>query len=230
MKYLSSLAAASVAAFFFSLTALLWIYAPRVILHADGVLTRAEGVESKINASAVNLDKATAAWASSAKAQTNAVTDLVTDAHGTLSSANDTLSALQGDASAIQGSADALTGEIGALRATTDTATAAINDARPAIQGIRPTEDQATAALTAFNRILDSKDLSDGLHGFAVTADNAGGITGDFRARFHDILYPPPCKTFGCRLSKEVWPALKDGGALGESAYWTIQLLKSAKP
>src|ERR1700761_2541244 len=120
MKFLSSLAAASVAAFFLSLTALTWLYGPRLLLHADGAITRFEGVESKINATATNLDKATAAWSESAKSQADAVTDLVTDAHGTLSEIDGSLVVVRDDAGAIHATADAATALLASAKGTTD--------------------------------------------------------------------------------------------------------------
>jgi len=56
--------------------------------HLDGVLTRAEGVESKVYASAGNLDTATKAWANAAGEQAASIDGLVRDARGTLNTAN----------------------------------------------------------------------------------------------------------------------------------------------
>lgn len=55
------------------------------------------------------------------------------------------------------------------------------------------------------------------------------GISGDFQTRFHLVLFPPPCKTFGCRIGR-VYPYIKDAAALGESAYWTRALFDNIKP
>ena len=179
MRYLSSLALASCGAFFLSLTVLLWIYVPPILRHVDGAITRAEGVESKINASAVNLDKATAAWAGSAKTQADAVTGLVKDAHGTLSGVDSTLGALQGDAKAVQTSADALTGEIGALHATTDAA-------RVNLEHLTPVEDQAASTIAklgstsdSVNDILKRKAVGQILDNVAGMTLNANGILAD---------------------------------------------------
>jgi hypothetical protein len=131
---------------------------------------------------------------------------------------------------AVQRTADAASGLLASARTTTDALPPLVGDVRTAVEGLPPVEDQATAALVNFNRILASKDVSEGLHGFAVTADNAGGITGDFRARFHEILYPPPCQTFGCKMEKVVWPAIKDLPVFGESLYWTKALVTNQKP
>ena len=94
MKYLYPLTAASAAVFFLSLTALTWLYGPRILLHADGVLTRAEGVESKINATATNLDKASKQWADSEKSISSDVADTMTQARGTLSGAQDAFASI----------------------------------------------------------------------------------------------------------------------------------------
>jgi hypothetical protein len=55
------------------------------------------------------------------------------------------------------------------------------------------------------------------------------GISGDFQTRFHLVLFPPPCKTFGCKLAR-AYPYIKDAAALGESAYWTRALFENIKP
>src|ERR1700722_15554558 len=120
MKYLYPLAAASVAAFLLSLTALAWLYGPRLLLHADGAITRLEGVESKINASATNLDKASKQWADSEKAISSDVADTMTQARGTLSGAQDAFASIPPIAQHLQGTADAGTALLASAKGTTD--------------------------------------------------------------------------------------------------------------
>jgi hypothetical protein len=55
------------------------------------------------------------------------------------------------------------------------------------------------------------------------------GISGDFQTRFHLVLFPKPCLTFGCKLAR-AYPYIKDAATLGESAYWTRALFENIKP
>ena len=209
MKVLYPLAAASVAAFFLSLTALAWLYGPRLLLHADGVLTRAEGVESKINASAINLDKATAAWSKSAQSQADAVTDLVTDAHGTLSQANTALQGISGVAQHVSGTADAATGLLASARATTDTLPPLIGDIRTQVQGIGPAEASIASAGAHLDELLKRKAIEQILDNVAGMTSNANGILVDGRKvsdkLTNDFVAPKPWwKKIGPSLS-DVW-------------------------
>src|SRR5579859_7693219 len=90
---------------------LLWcgVAAHNALVHLDGAILRAEGIETKANATLINLDKGTAVWAASAKDQAGAIQDLATDAHGTLSQANTALTGVSGVAQHVQGTADAAT-------------------------------------------------------------------------------------------------------------------------
>jgi uncharacterized phage infection (PIP) family protein YhgE len=148
---------------------------------ASGVLMRIEGVESKANATLVNLDKGTATWAASAKDQAAAITDLTTDAHGTLSEVNRTVESLHG-------SADALHAELESLHKTTDQATqlaaALTNDAQTANQTIAA----AQPVLAGFTRdaddlhaLLKDEAIHRTLAGAAATLDNANAILADGR-------------------------------------------------
>jgi hypothetical protein len=78
--------------------------------------------------------------------------------------------------------------------------------------------------------VLASNQLNAAIAGLSATSTNMAAATGDFRARFHDVLYPPPCKTFGCRMERYVWPVVKDAGAFGDTLYWTHALIAGEKP
>ena len=221
MKFLYPLAAASVAAFFLSLTALAWLYGRPILIHANGAITRIEGVESKINASAVNLDKATKAWSDSAKGQADAVEDLVTDAHGTLAGVDNTLDALQVDAKAVQGSADALTGEIGSLHATTDALPPLVADIDTDAKAAKDVMEDTNLTLSSYSnaaddldQLLKRKSIDQTLDNMAALTQNANGILVDGRKvsdkLTNDFVAPKPWwKKIGPSL-EDVW----DYGAL----------------
>lgn len=217
-------------AIFFALASWLMWQARAVPLHVNGVLTRAEGVESKLYATSGNLDKATAAWAASARGQADAVEGLVTDAHGTLSTVDVTLASLRTNS-------EALNRELAALQETTDAATGLANglnqDAAAAnvlLARGGPVLDAAGQSAADFDRLVTNPALAETIGHANETTAHLDEATGDFQTRFHALLFPAPCKTFGCRMSRYVWPALKDGAALGEAGYWTASLLGRAVP
>lgn len=146
-----------------------------------GVLMRMEGVETKANATLVNLDKGTAVWAASAKTQAEAVTDLATDAHGTLSELN-------GVAESLHGSADSLHAELDSLHKTTDQTTALAAALTTDAQTANTTIAAAQPVLAGFARDSDDLDallkdqaIHQTLTSAAATLDNANGILADGR-------------------------------------------------
>jgi hypothetical protein len=175
MKYLYPFAAASVAAFFLSLTALAWLYGPRLLLHADGVLTRAEGVESKINATASNLDKASKQWADSETAISADVADTMLQARGTLSGAQDAFASILPVAQHLQGTADAGTALLASAKATTDTLPPLIGHTQTAIDKILPIESRITTTAGDLDAFLKSQAVTG-------TAENAAKITANLAA------------------------------------------------
>src|SRR5579859_2432563 len=141
---------------------LLWcgVAAHNALVHLDGAILRAEGIETKANATLINLDKGTAVWAASAKDQAGAIQDLATDAHGTLSQANNALGSLHE-------SADALHENLSAMHKTVDAATdltvALTTDAQTMNQTIAragPLLDASTLAVQHFDSLVTSPDLS----------------------------------------------------------------------
>ena len=182
LERIGRIAAAWAVAIFFAIAAWVVWSARSVPLHVNGVLTRAEGVESKMNATATNLDKATAAWAASAKGQADAVEDLTKDAHGTLSEVNQL-------ADGLHGSADALHGELDSLHKTTDQATAlataltsdastmnqTIAAAQPVLAALARDADSANKTVIDFDALVGSPDLSQALsHVNGMTASGDG--------------------------------------------------------
>lgn len=155
--------------------------AHKLLTHLDGVAVRAEGIETKANATLVNLDKGTAVWAASAKDQAGAVQDLATDAHGTLGQVN-TL-ALSMNQSAID-----LHTNLTALHKTVDAATdltvALTTDARTANSTIaagKPLLEASTLAVQHFDAVVQSPDLSRALSHANGMTESGDAILADFR-------------------------------------------------
>ena len=161
-----------------------------------GILARAEGLETKANATLINLDKGTAVWAASAKDQAGAVRDLATDAHGTLSEVN-------GVALSLHGSADALHTELDSLHKTTDQTTALAAALTADAETANQTIAAAQPVLAGFTRDSDDLDAllkDNAIHqtftSAAATLDNANGILADGRKvadkATADFLKPVP--------------------------------------
>lgn len=194
-----------------------------------GLIMRAEGIESKANATLINFDAASKTWADSSKTQASALTDLVTDAHGTLFQANTALQGISGVAVHASGTADAATSLLSSARATTDTLPPLIGDVRTAVEGLPPVEARATDALGSLDTFLKSEAVTGTAANLEATTANLAATTNDFQIRFHAILYPAPCKTFGCKMAR-LWPLLRDVPTMGEGLYWTRELIQNVKP
>lgn len=83
--------------------------------------------------------------------------------------------------------------------------------------------DALLKTTTSANSLVSSPDVLGTVHNLNTVSYNIGNSTADFQTRFHAILFPPPCKKWGC-VWKYAWPVIKDGPALGESIYWTKSL------
>ncbi len=84
-------------------------------------------------------------------------------------------------------------------------------------------EDQlyadADQSFNHFNSLLTSPDLTGSIHNFNTISYNLGSTTTDFQTKFHDFLYPPPCKGWKCKI-KTGFEILKTGSELLEPAYY----------
>jgi hypothetical protein len=202
--------ALSVAVFFTVLTSRL----PRLLLHADGALTRFEVVESKANATLTNLDNGTKVWASSAKAQVGIVEDLATDAHGTLAGANAALYT-------INDSAHTLNDNLAALHETEDAATALLRSTtidvdylgKP-IQGLNGLVLNANDAADQVNQLLKRRAVEQTLDHLAGITAHLDGISADGQAVTDklttDFLAPKPWYRKAGRFASDAF----DYGAL----------------
>jgi hypothetical protein len=152
-----------------------------LLVHLDGVALRAQGIETKANATLINLDKGTAIWAASAKDQAGAVQDLATDAHGTLSQANLAIQSLNQ-------SAQTLNGDLAALHTTADTATGVLAEATETLKVGKRTVARATPILEASEQAVDDLDAllkDEAIHkvltSTAETSANFAGVSHDFK-------------------------------------------------
>ena len=214
MKLLSSIAVASAAAFFCSLTILLWLYGPRLLLHADGVLTRLEGVESKINATATNLDKASKQWADSEKSISTDIADTTLQARGTLSGAQDAFASIPPVAQHLQGTADAGTALLASAKQSTDALPPLIGSAKDVMEDTNLTLSSYSNAADDLDQLLKRKSIDQTLDNMAALTQNANGILVDGRKvsdkLTNDFVAPKPWwKKIGPSL-EDVW----DYGAL----------------
>lgn len=180
LKLAQTGAALAVLVFFLSASYVV-LRAPNLLLHADGTLTRTEAVLSKTRATMSNLDAATKIWAGSAKEQTEAVEDLATDAHGTLSQANNALYS-------INESAHALGEDLGALHQTidagTETAHQAAVDLRTlddSFNSLQPLVADSGRAVSNLNALLENQAIHRTLDNVAAMTDSGNGILLDFR-------------------------------------------------
>lgn len=94
-------------------------------------------------------------------------------------------------------------------------------------------EDQlytdSDGAVIHLNSLLSDPDLLGTIHNSSVITANLGATTGDFQAKFHDFLYPPPCKGFKCDL-KKAYETVKVGSYFSEPAYWGWALFSGIRP
>jgi hypothetical protein len=153
-----------------------------LLVHLDGAAMRAEGIETKANATLVNLDKGTAVWAASAKDQAGAVQDLATDAHGMLSHANTALDSVAGVAAHTQGTADAATSLLASAKRSTDAIPAALQNVNDVLGDTRsvllPGIEQSNADLQS---LLESHAIQSTLDNVAAITANGNGVMVDFR-------------------------------------------------
>ncbi|MFC5861107.1 hypothetical protein ACFPT7_02250 [Acidicapsa dinghuensis] len=199
-----------------------------IVRHVDGVLTRAEGLESKLNATAINLDNATKDWAAASKTQTQQVNAIGKQAQDTLAS----LGAASGQLQATLRTANAQLAGVGPLLAS---AKDAVDSVAPAVaqiggtaQKLGTTEDSATAFLNELHAAAQNPELAAMVH-------NTASVTGSFAhmAQVTDkkwslIMDPPPCAGKLCWL-KRSWMDIQTlstfAAHAGEATYWIEQAM-----
>ncbi|HEX5426666.1 MAG TPA: hypothetical protein VFW94_24350 [Candidatus Acidoferrales bacterium] len=127
--------------------------------------------------------------------------------------------------------------EIESMRKLTDAATNTANQTTTDLQTVdgvvssfRPIPNQMSVFLAHTDDTVNGVAVRSTLNSISGMAVNFDQASGDFAKRFHAILYPPPCRTFGCRLQKYAWPIMKDGAAFGSDVYSVEQIFGKTIP
>lgn len=129
----------------------------------------------------------------------------------------------------LSGTADALTGTANASTGTLQTASTALGNANESIAALQPLISGLQRDSDDLDSLIRRPTIGQTIDNTATISHNFALTTTDFETRFHAILYPPPCKTFGCKMAK-AWPIIREVPALGESLYWTDQLITQTAP
>lgn len=180
--------------------------------HIDGVLTRAEGVERKVYASAQNLDTATKAWSGAAETQAASVNALVQDARGTLAQTRTAIAGISTRAEAatdaVAGTANAATGAINQAHVDLATANESLAALQPLLQASTETVRHADATIGQVSPELNRMMVQS-----ADTAEHVSGISGSVDKMSahleHDFDTPKP-------WWKKALPVLTDSAKLAE--------------
>jgi hypothetical protein len=96
----------------------------------------------------------------------------------------------------------------------------AVGSVGTAAKGLLPLESDADAAVRGLLPLEANA---------ATITGNLSATTTDFQTKFHVILFPPPCNTFGCKV-KRTWPYIKGGAEMVEPLYWGQQLFENRVP
>lgn len=95
------------------------------------------------------------------------------------------------------------------------------------IQGLQPVETSATSLMDNTNVFVKTlPPISDNVK---TITGNFGAASTDFETKFHFLLFPKPCLTFGCKLAK-TWPYIKGAAQMAEPLYWGQQLFENHAP
>lgn len=130
---------------------------------------------------------------------------------------------IQDVATHVNSTADAATG-------TLQQATGTLGTAQTTIASLSEPINRADGAIAHFDALLVDPHIPETLAHVDATTAHIDASTGDFQLRFHDLLFPPPCPNWRCKLSRHVWPILRDGAQLGYTGYWTKQLILDVPP
>lgn len=116
---------------------------------------------------------------------------------------------------------------IAGVRETADAATETFRGASMDLQTLngsltqtKPLIEAATATVQHIDAL--TPDLMQTNANLRTVSGNLAASTADFQVKFHAILFPPKCKTFGCRL-KRSWPIIKDVTGLANPLYFGLQ-------
>ncbi len=140
-------------------------------------------------------------------------------ATGTLSAVSQTA---QAATTSIRTLSDGMTPVLASAHAT-------LGDADAAIEGMQPTEAQATRSMADLDALIRDPAIPEALKSVQETTANLDATTSDFQKKFHQFLFPAPCKTLGCKIGR-AWPYIKGGAEMVEPLYWGQQLIQDRLP
>lgn len=154
-----------------------------LILHGDGVLTRLEGIESKANATLINIDDGTRVWAASAKSQARSIEALTVGATYAIQDARGAI----GDVQKMVTTATEQEAHVGPLL---DSLKSTSDSAQPVLGQLALTASASTQTLDAINiRIRDPKidELMGHIRGMSASGDS---MLADAAYKTHQLLHP----------------------------------------
>lgn len=96
------------------------------------------------------------------------------------------------------------TDAVGQLRTDLVTLNGVIAAARPAVDSLSGTAQAGTTAFSDLDTILKSPVMTATAGNVQTITGNFAGMSTDARVKFHDLLYPPPCKGWKCRIGRDV--------------------------
>jgi len=143
---------------------------------------------------------------------------------GEVSALQDTTKALtttaQTASTSLQTITDGITPVLASTKSTVDDVGVALGSVGTAARGLLPLESDADAAVRGLFPLEANA---------ATITGNLGATTTDFQTKFHVFLFPPPCKTFGCKLAR-TWPYVKGATQMVEPGYWLQQTWENRVP
>jgi hypothetical protein len=128
---------------------------------------------------------------------------LFADAHGTMAS---------------------LTGTADAATETLHSTTADLQTLNVSVAGLQPVEASASASFIDLDAFIKGPDVTGTAANVNLITGNFGKMSSDAQVKFHDLLYPPPCRSFACRFERGL-NDVRLASQFVEPAYYFRQLL-----
>lgn len=183
--------------------------AGQVLVDSGDLIKRSDAVEDKETAM-LNID----------------LPKLFSSINGTVTNLGDTATALKGTANAATGTLDATTGTVKSAQPLLDNASTFVADLNTET---KPVMTHADLFFADADAIASNPDIAKTIANTQLITYNFGQTSTDFQTKFHLLLFPPPCKTFGCKLAR-AYPYVKGVAEMGEASYWTSQLFQNSHP
>jgi hypothetical protein len=91
-------------------------------------------------------------------------------------------------------------------------------------RGVPPILVNANRGVSDFDVLLQSKDLRDTLANAKTVTGNFAAMSTDANVKFHDLLFPPPCRGVRCRIGETI-NDVRLGAQFIEPAFYLRELL-----